>query len=170
MCVIWRSDSVLCLRFVGVYGHATGHGKVKKGFFPACWSAWFDQLSASATLCPIWCVCLLFQPALAAKRFSSQTLLSLRGLFQTIFQTITIFIFFIFSPSWQSRWFHTHSYHLWKRYFDSDRFKVKSRTKWALLFLNITRFSAVSSNLNQIYIIYRPKCNEEITMVTWNIA
>lgn len=115
------------------------------------------------------CAC-CFGLQLAAKCFSRQTFLSLQGLFQTIFQTITIFIFFMFLPSWQSWWFHTHSHHLWKGYFESDRFKVKSRTRWALLFLIMTRFSSVSSNLNQIYIICRPTCNEEMTTVTLNIA
>lgn len=133
-------------------------------------------LFSCSSVCLVWstfslCNCVWFyECALAAKCFSRQTFLSLWGLFQITFQTITILIFFIFLPSWQTQWFHTHSYRLWKSYFERDRFKVKSETRGALLFLNMTRFSAVSSNLNQIYIFYRPKCNEEMTMVTWNIA
>lgn len=67
-------------------------GRSKRAFFPACVSARFDQPSASATL--VLCVCLLFQSALAAKCFSRQTYLSLRGLFQTTFQSLSSFSLF----------------------------------------------------------------------------
>lgn len=88
------------------------------------------------------------------------------------------FIFLIFLTGWQSRFFHTqnHSYHLWKGYFATDRFKVNyvnSTLLWGhheLCCFKTWRFSAVNSTLNQIYIIYRSICNEEMTMVTRNIA